>query len=138
MPERKITVENTTEHPFDFALTGSGTGYGYVRVPAARMDPPVNNQVSSKRNGSAEVPELLLARLMREPVVRGWFEGRECVLVGTTVDALLALDLPPEPKPATGSPAQLTEENKRLQARIAELEAAARTGDSDKPAKGGK
>lgn len=138
MPERKITVENTTEHPFDFALTGNGPGYGCVRVPAARMPAPVNNEVTTKRNGSAEVPELLLARLMREPVVRGWFEGRECVLVGTTVDALLALELPPEPKAATGSPAQLTEENKRLQARIAELEAAARGGDSDKPVKGSK
>ncbi len=138
MPDRTITVENTTEHPFDFAATGAGPSYGYVRVPAARMEAPVNNQVVAKKNGAAEVPELLLARLMRERVVRGWFEQRECILVGTTIEALLALELPPEPKTVASTAntvtaaanAKLVEENQAKDARIAELEAQLAKGKS--------
>jgi len=127
MPERLITVENTTEHAFDFVAAGEGPSYGHVTVPRARLEPQQNNAVAKMRNGSAEVPELLLSRLVRDRVVRGWFDNRECVLVGTTMEALLAVELPV----AKAVPGSGPDEIKRLQARIAELE-------SEKPAKGGK
>lgn len=132
MSQSKVTVENTTEHPFDFALNGVGIGYGYVRIPRATMEQSGPNQTAKMKNGSGEVPEILLARLIRDPIVRSWFDSRQCILVGATLEGLLAIDLPAEPKAAgqatSAEEKRLSDEVRRLTARNAELEAAESKG----------
>lgn len=129
--ERFVTVENTTEHPFDFAhFEYASLG---VRVPAARLETPSGSQVAVKKNGSAQVPEMLLARVLREPVNRFWFSSRDCVLPDTTVEALLAIEIPSSPKPPTAaSQAADQDEIKILRARNAELEAQAKANATAK------
>ena len=127
--ERFVTVENSTEHPFDFVDFGYGTLP--VRVPPARLETPAGSQVAAKKNGSAQVPEMLLARCVREPVIQHWFKVRDCILVGVTMEQLLAIEIPADPKEATAaSMAADQEELKRLRARNAELENAAKASAS--------